>query len=116
MNELKLSVVIPAYNEERNLPPVVSDLQATFRREGIPYEIIVVNDNSTDGTAEVIRGFMDADPGVRTVNRTRPGGFGRALRSGLDAVDGDVVVIYMADGSDHATDAVAYYRKIEEGY
>ena len=59
---------------------------------------------------------MAEDPCVRTVNRRPPGGIGRAIRAGLELVTGDVVVVYMADGSDHPTDAVAYYRKIEEGY
>ncbi|HEY7327093.1 MAG TPA: glycosyltransferase family 2 protein [Gemmataceae bacterium] len=116
MNELKLSVVIPAYNEEKNLPQVLNSLQSEFRKERIPYEIIVVNDNSRDGTAAVIAGFMAEDAGVRTVNRRQPGGIGRAIRSGLDLVTGDVVIVYMADCSDHPGDAVAYYRKIEEGY
>jgi len=116
MHELKASVVIPAHNEEKNLPGVLTALQEAFRAEQIPYEIIVVNDNSGDGTADAIAAFMAADPGIRTVNRTPPGGFGRAIRSGLELVSGDVVIIYMADCSDHAADAVAYYRKIEEGY
>jgi dolichol-phosphate mannosyltransferase len=116
MNELKLSVVIPAYNEEKNLPPVISSLQSAFRKEKIPYEIVIVNDNSRDGTADVIAALQAEDPAIRTVNRRPPGGFGRAIRSGLELVTGDVVVIYMADCSDHPTDAITYYRKIEEGY
>jgi dolichol-phosphate mannosyltransferase len=115
MHDLKLSVVIPAHDEEKNLAGVLAGLQNAFRSEHIPYEIIVVNDNSSDGTANVIASFM-ADPAIVTVNRTPPGGFGRAIRSGLELVTGDVVVIYMADCSDHPADAVAYYRKIEEGY
>jgi dolichol-phosphate mannosyltransferase len=113
---LKLSVVIPAYNEEKNLPLVLGELQADLRRDHIPYEIIVVNDNSKDGTAAVIRSLMATDANIRTVNREPPGGFGRAIRAGLELVSGDVVVPYMADCSDHPHDVVAYYRKIEEGY
>jgi dolichol-phosphate mannosyltransferase len=82
----------------------------------IPHEIIVVNDNSVDGTEGVVREQMAANPAIRLVNRTPPGGFGRAVRSGLEAVQGDVVVIYMADLSDDPQDVVAYYRKIQEGY
>ena len=116
ISDWKLSVVMPAHNEEQNLPPVIRGLTGTLRKEGIPYEIIVVNDNSTDGTAEVIRALRAEDPSIRTVDRSPPNGFGRAIRSGLDAVTGEVVVIYMADASDHPRDAVAYYRKIREGY
>jgi dolichol-phosphate mannosyltransferase len=116
MND-KLSVVIPAYNEEQNIVKCIQDLQATIRDEyRIPYEIIVVDDNSKDRTAELVRAEMAKDPAVRLVSRNPPGGFGRAVRSGLEAIRGDVVVIYMADHSDTPEDVAAYYRKIGEGY
>jgi dolichol-phosphate mannosyltransferase len=116
MNTLKLSVVIPAHNEEKNLPKTLTDLQAALQGARIPHELLVVNDNSRDGTAGVVRSFMAEDPAVRLVERTPPNGFGRAIRSGLEQVAGDVVIVYMADSSDHPAEAVAYYRKIEEGY
>jgi dolichol-phosphate mannosyltransferase len=116
MNELVLSVVIPAHNEEQNLPKVLDELSAKLNEEQIPYEILVVNDNSVDGTKDVILAYGQRNPAIRLVDRRPPNGFGRAIRSGLAAVRGDVVVIYMADHSDHPQDAVAYYRKIEEGY
>jgi dolichol-phosphate mannosyltransferase len=113
----KLSIVIPAYNEEKTIAKCINELQATLReKHEIPYEIIVVNDNSKDDTERVVRAEMTTDPAVRIVNRTPPGGFGRAVRSGMEAVRGDVVVVYMADLSDSPDDVVAYYRKIREGY
>ena len=116
MNQMKLSVVIPAYNEERNIEQTVKDLQGALKGEGIPHELIVVNDNSRDRTAEVIASLMAVFPEIRTVNREPPGGFGRAIRAGLELVSGEVVVIFMADSSDDPRDVVAYYRKLEEGY
>ena len=114
---MKLSIVIPAYNEAGNIAACVKELQDVVGvREGLDYEIVVVNDNSTDETAEIVEKLIAVDPSVRLVNRTPPGGFGRAIRSGLAAVTGDVVVIYMADLSDDPNDVIAYYRKIEEGY
>lgn len=114
---MKLSVIIPAYNEAENIGSCLDELRATLRdKYQIPYEIIVVNDNSHDATPDVVRSQMEGDGQVRLVNRSLPGGFGRAIRSGLDHVTGDVVVIYMADLSDDPEDVVAYYRKIEEGY
>jgi dolichol-phosphate mannosyltransferase len=59
---------------------------------------------------------MADDNRVRTVNRQPPGGFGRAIRTGLEQVTGDCVVICMADSSDDPQDVVRYYRKLEEGY
>jgi dolichol-phosphate mannosyltransferase len=113
----KLSIVIPAYNEEENIVKCLEEVRSVVgQKYGIPYEILVVNDNSKDGTEAVVRSHMRVDPAVRLVNRKPPGGFGRAVRSGLEEVHGDVVVIYMADLSDDPEDVVAYYRKIQEGY
>lgn len=115
-NSLKLSVIIPAHNEEQNIGRCIDELTATLRDAEIPYEFIIVNDNSSDGTPDVVRQRMELDGNIQLINRRPPGGFGRAIRSGLEYVTGDVVVIYMADHSDDPEDAVAYYRKIEEGY
>ena len=115
-NKLKYSIVIPAYNEEKNLSKTVGDLQEILHREKIPYEIIIVNDNSKDGTKEIIENLIQSDSHVVLVDRTPPGGFGRAIRSGIEAVSGDAVVICMADSSDDPEDVIAYYRKLEEGY
>ncbi|MEW4487291.1 glycosyltransferase family 2 protein [Thalassoglobus sp. JC818] len=114
---MKLSIVIPAYNEEQNIGRCLEELQAVVRdKHQLEYEIVVVNDNSTDGTPNVVQDAMLLDRNIRLVNRTPPGGFGRAVRSGIDAVTGEVVVVYMADLSDDPEDVIAYYRKIEEGY
>lgn len=115
-HQLKYSIVIPAYNEERNLAKTVGDLQAILHRENVPYEIILVNDNSTDGTREIIEQISQSDKHIIVVDRTPPGGFGRAVRSGIEIVSGDAVVICMADSSDDPEDIIAYYRKLEEGY
>ncbi len=114
---MKLSIVIPAFNEEKNIGKCLEELRRVVRdKYEIPYEAIVVNDNSQDGTEKVVREEMTHDPAIRLVNRTLPGGFGRAIRSGIEAVKGDIVVIYMADLSDDPEDVVAYYKKIGEGY
>ena len=113
----KLSIVIPAYNEQKNIVKCISELEATPRdKHQIPHEIIVVNDNSADNTESVVRAEMAMNTAIQIVTRTPPGGFGRAVRSGLEVVKGDIVVIYMADLSDSPDDVVAYYRKIREGY
>ena len=113
----KLSVIVPAYNEEKNIVKCINELQVTLREKyEIPYEIIVVNDNSADDTEAAVRAEMAADSAIRIVNRVPPGGFGRAIRSGMEVVSGDIVVVYMADLSDSPDDVVAYYRKIREGY
>jgi dolichol-phosphate mannosyltransferase len=116
MSALKLSIVIPAYNEESSISNVLKDLTEIIENNSIPYEMIVVNDNSTDDTGAVVDAFIRVNPAVRLVNRQPPSGFGRAIRYGLKFVTGDVVVICMADQSDDPRDVIAYYRKILEGY
>ncbi|MCH7688144.1 MAG: glycosyltransferase family 2 protein [Planctomycetes bacterium] len=114
---MKLSIIVPAHNEEQNIAKCLNELRHELRDIcNIPYEIIVVNDNSRDGTEEVVRSEIETDSSITLINRRPPNGFGRAVRSGLETVTGDVVVIYMADLSDSPEDVTAYYRKIEEGY
>lgn len=108
--------MIPAYNEEANIGPTLEGLVSELGDAGIPYEIIVVNDCSTDGTGGVVGDFVERYGTVRTVDRLPPGGFGRAVRTGLELVTGDVVAVYMADQSDEPGDLIACYGKIEEGY
>jgi dolichol-phosphate mannosyltransferase len=111
-----LSVVLPAHNEEGNVIAAVVSLQRVLREAEIPYQIILVDDNSSDGTRAEAEGLAREDAGIDVVARTPPPGFGRAIRSGLAAVRGDVVAIMMADESDDPADLVRCYRKIQEGY
>ncbi|MGB7346472.1 MAG: glycosyltransferase family 2 protein [Pirellulaceae bacterium] len=114
----QISLVLPAYNEEANIGPCVDDLlKHLVGQHGVKTEVIVVNDNSSDQTEAEVLKIAQAWPGcVRLIRRNPPGGFGRAIRTGLSFVTGDVVIVYMADRSDHPEDAYAYYQKINEGY
>jgi dolichol-phosphate mannosyltransferase len=82
----------------------------------VPFEFVIANDNSKDGTERRIREYMQKGYPIRLINRRPPGGFGRAVRSCLDHFRGDIVVIVMADLSDDPKDIVRYYHKINEGY
>lgn len=113
---MKLSLIIPAYNEEMNIIPTLHSLLQTIRSEQIPFEIIVVNDNCMDNTQQLVEQEKLRFPEIILINRTLPQGFGRAIRSGLKNVTGEVIIPVMADLSDDAGDVVRYYRKIEEGY
>ena len=113
---LKLSAVVPAHNEEGNIEPTLTELMRVLDAEHIPFEIIVIDDNSIDGTSHVVATLAAQRPEIRVVTRARLPGFGRALRAGIGAASGDVVVIVMADRSDDPRDVVRCYRKIEEGY
>lgn len=113
---LSLSVVIPAHNEERNILPTLEELEEVLDARGVRYELVVVDDNSTDGTAQLLDELRALREHLVVVHREPPRGFGRAVRSGLAAVTGDVVVLFMADRSDDPYDVVRYLEKIEEGY
>lgn len=113
---MKLSIVIPAHNESANIGRCLIELASHLEAQQIDYEIIVVNDNSRDDTEFQVQLQMADRPQIRLIRRLPPGGFGRAIRTGLEFVTGDVVVIYMADLSDHPEDVVLYYRTIQSGY
>jgi dolichol-phosphate mannosyltransferase len=117
LNSVDLSIVIPAHNEEQNIGPCLDKLMSHLvDQHGINTEVIVVNDNSSDRTEAMVLQQAERWPSIRLVRRTPPGGFGRAIRTGLEYVRGEAVIIYMADLSDHPEDALKYYHKIKEGY
>ena len=113
---MKLSVVIPAYNEDSNLSETLDGIIATLRREAIAFEVVIINDNSHDNTRQLILNCMRTDTEIVLINNTPPGGFGRAIRVGLRHFSGEVVAIMMADQSDDPEDLVRCYRKLLEGY
>jgi len=113
---MKLSFVIPARNEEGTVAETLRTLAGEMRAAAIPCEIVVVDDGSSDRTADYVCAVASDWPEVRLVPNHGRHGFGMAIRTGLRYVTGDAVAIMMADGSDSASDAVAYYRKLQEGY
>ncbi len=113
---MKLSVVIPAHNEFESIGPTVTTTTAELDRAGIDYEIVVVDDASGDGTADVVNAISTENPRVRCIRSSLPPGFGHAVRAGLEVYTGDAVAIMMADMSDSPSDLVLYYRVLEQGY
>jgi len=113
---LLFSIVMPAYNEEAVLETTLNELTRHLDSEGFDYEVVVVNDNSSDGTAEVLRSCVERMPRVRHVDNPGPNGYGYAIRKGLEHYRGDAMVIVTSDGSDSPADVASYFRKIEEGY
>jgi len=111
---VKLSVVIPARNEVENIGPTVDGIRACLSAEGIAYEIVVVDDGSSDGTMDEVLARARVDPGVRLVQNPGPHGFGHAVRCGLDAFQGDAVAIMMADNSDSPDDLVRYFYLLRD--
>ncbi|MDD5209327.1 MAG: glycosyltransferase family 2 protein [Elusimicrobiales bacterium] len=111
---MKLSIVMPAHNEEQAVEPTIRALYERLSAERIDHEILVVNDNSSDGTEAVLGRLRGEVKTLRVVNNTPPHGFGFAVRLGLKQFTGDAVVIMMADGSDTPEDVVRFFRVLTE--
>ena len=111
-----LSVVIPAHNEATALRSTVERIAAALEDASIDYEVLVIDDASTDATAEVVRGLVFENPRVRYHLTHNPRGFGFAVRAGLDLFRGDIVAVVMADGSDDPRDLERYVEVIGDGY
>jgi dolichol-phosphate mannosyltransferase len=112
----KLSVVIPARDEEGCIASTVEHLHLELRINEVPHEIVVVDDGSTDSTWRILEETAERIPQLVPVRNPGPHGFGRAIQRGLAAFTGDAVVIMMADESDDCRDVVRYWRKLEEGW
>jgi dolichol-phosphate mannosyltransferase len=113
---MKLSVVMPAQNEEGSVARTVNGVVSALEREGIDYEVVVVNDDSEDSTEAVVAAMGEQNPRIRVHRSHNERGFGNAIRAGLDVYEGDAVAIVMADASDDPDDLVRYYRVLEQGY
>ncbi len=116
-SDLKLlSVVIPARDEEGCIASTVEHLHLELRLNRIAHEIIVVDDGSTDRTAEIVTALGEQIPEVRLLKNGPPHGFGRAIACGLRQMSSDAVVIMMADESDDCRDVVRYWNALNQGW
>ena len=111
-----LSIVIPAHDEEAGVAATVTAIAERLAAESIPFEVVVVDDHSSDRTADEVAQVGRSWPAVRCVPNARSGGFGNAIRTGLESFRGDAVCIVMADASDDPGDIVAYWRAIQSGF
>lgn len=113
---MMLSVVIPAHDEEASITTTVDTLVDALEAEGIDHEVLVVDDHSKDGTGELVAQIAERRPTVRCVRNEERGGFGFAVRCGLEQYRGDAVAVMMADLSDSPRDLVTYWRLLEQGF
>lgn len=112
----KLSVVIPARDEEGCIVSTVEHLHLELRMNEVPHEIVVVDDGSSDATWDLLQQTSQRIPALTPVQNVGLHGFGRAIQRGLEAATGDAVVIMMADESDDCRDVVRYWRRLNEGW
>ena len=114
---MDISVVIPLYNEAESLPELEAWIRRMMQEHGYSYEIIFVNDGSTDNSWEVIQSLREANPHVRGVKFRRNYGKSPGLQCGFARTRGDVVITMDADLQDSPDEIPELYRMIrEEGY
>ena len=114
---MDISVVIPLYNEAESLPELTPWIERVMRAGGYTYEIILVNDGSTDSSWDVIRSLQQSNPCIHGISFARNYGKSPALNTGFRKAQGDVVITMDADLQDSPDEIPGLYRMItEEGY
>jgi len=116
----KISLVIPVHNEEENIPIVYEEvksiLEKLFQMKGYNYEIIFVNDGSTDNTLEILKNLKQKDPFLRILNMDRNRGQAAGLSAGFFYAKGDIIITMDGDGQNDPKYIKNLIEKIEEGY
>lgn len=112
---MKLSIVIPSFNEAESITETIEQIDASLTSAHIEHEIFVVNDNSNDNTVEVLDKLLKKYSSLKYKTNSGPNGFGHAVRFGLERFSGDCVAIMMADLSDSPDDLIKFYKTMVDG-
>ncbi|MDE6537022.1 MAG: glycosyltransferase family 2 protein [Muribaculaceae bacterium] len=114
---MDISVVVPLYNEEESLPELTEWIVRVMNENGFTYEIIFVNDGSTDSSASVIKRMAETNPAIHGISFSRNYGKSPALNTGFARAKGDVVITMDADLQDSPDEIPELFRMItHEGY
>ncbi len=113
---MKLSIVLPVYNEVDNVEPLYQELTRELEALSFPYEIIAANDGSRDGSADVLDAIAARDRRFKVIHLRKNYGQTAALSAGLDAAEGDVLIPMDADMQNDPRDIGRFLKKLEEGY
>jgi uncharacterized protein (TIRG00374 family) len=113
-----ISCIVPARNEEGNIAAVLDALSPVLAGSPLirDYEIIIVDDNSTDATGRLIDALARKDSHIRPVHRRSDPGFGNAIKSGMAEAKGDIIIPFMGDLSDNPRDIPRLVERIDQGY
>ncbi|MCL5667246.1 MAG: glycosyltransferase family 2 protein [Patescibacteria group bacterium] len=112
----KLSIVIPAYNEEQRIEHTLRDVAEFLKTQNFNYEILVVNDGSKDNTAEVVRNLEQSIPKLRLVDNKENHGKGWVTKQGMLEAAGDVRLFMDADNSTKVEEILKMLPLFEQGY
>lgn len=111
-----LTVIVPVYNEEENLEYFLESVTSVMEREQYRYEIIFVNDGSTDGSPEILTSIAERLPQCKVVHFRRNFGQTAAMMAGLDYSSGDIIVPIDADSQNDPEDIPRLLEKLNEGF
>jgi glycosyltransferase involved in cell wall biosynthesis len=111
-----VSIVIPAYNECESLPNLIPLVNDVLCKTGKVFEILVINDGSTDNTNQTCRDIIQKYPGVKMIEMLTNGGKALALQAGFQTAKGDIVISMDADLQDDPLEIPRFIEKIENGY
>lgn len=114
MSKLDISVVVPLYNEEESLPELVEWIDRVMKANGFSFEVVLVDDGSTDRSWDVVEELAAKHPFVKGISFLRNYGKSAALYSGFDAAQGEVVITMDADLQDSPNEIPELYRMIVE--
>jgi glycosyltransferase involved in cell wall biosynthesis len=113
---MDLSIVIPLYNEEENVEPLYDQLKAALEGVGRKYEIIIVDDGSTDGSFDVLKRLHRGEERLKVIRFRRNFGKAAALAAGFEAAEGEVVITMDGDLQDDPQEIPRFLQKLEEGF
>jgi len=114
---MKLSVIVPVYNEKENLPLLVDAVKQSLNSQPHPWELILVDDGSKDGSPQVIETLAVEDPAhILLIALRRNFGQTAAIAAGIDHADGDIIIPMDADMQNDPADIPMMIEKINEGY
>ncbi|MHA7898485.1 MAG: glycosyltransferase family 2 protein [Henriciella sp.] len=111
-----LSIIVPTYNEEESVALLAEQVADSMESIGCAYELIFVDDGSTDGTAAALKALADADPHIRVIEFRRNFGKAAALDAGFQVATGDIVFTMDADLQDDPAEIPNFLAKLAEGY
>ncbi len=112
----EISIVVPVFNEAPNLRPLIDGILGVMRPVGRPFELILVDDGSTDDSRGVIRAIKSESPELRAIFLRRNFGQGAAMTAGFDHAKGDIVITMDGDLQSGPEDIPRLIGKLEEGY
>jgi len=113
---MKISVIIPAYNEKENLEELLNHIHKFREKEDIDWEFIIIDDGSTDGSFELLKKLHGRYPYIKVIKHRRNFGLTEALLTGLHHSTGDALVFFPADLQFRLEDVKKMVDKMEEGY